>query len=58
MPRMSAKVIAETQIPELGTGLAVGQVMIFSAGSNKPVTHATVTYSNPPDANRSAKPSE
>jgi len=53
-----ADLIAETKMLKLGRRLAVGQVTIYSAGSDEPVAHATVTYSIPPDANRSAKPSE
>jgi uncharacterized protein (TIGR00369 family) len=53
-----ADLIAETKMLKLGRRLAVGQVTIYSAGSDEPVAHATVTYSIPPDASRSAKPSE
>jgi fatty-acyl-CoA synthase len=50
-------IIAETEMLKLGKRLAVGQVTIYSDGSDDPVAHATVTYSIPPDATRSAKPS-
>lgn len=53
-----ADVIAEAEMLKLGKRLAVGQVTIYSDGSNEPVAHATVTYSIPPDASRSAGPSE
>jgi len=53
-----ADVIAEAEMLKLGSRLAVGQVTIYSAGSDDPVAHATVTYSIPPDASRSPKPSE
>jgi acyl-coenzyme A thioesterase PaaI-like protein len=53
-----ADVIAETEMLKLGKRLAVGQVTIYSDGSDDPVAHATVTYSIPPDATRSAAPSE
>jgi uncharacterized protein (TIGR00369 family) len=53
-----ADVIAEAEMLKLGSRLAVGQVTIYSAGSDDPVAHATVTYSIPPDAKRSPKPSE
>ncbi len=53
-----ADVIAEAEMLKLGKRLAVGQVTIYSDGSDDPVAHATVTYSIPPDATRSAKPSE
>jgi len=53
-----ADVIAEAEMLKLGKRLAVGQVTIYSEGSNDPVAHATVTYSIPPDASRSSTPSE
>ncbi len=53
-----ADVIAEAEMLKLGKRLAVGQVTIYSDGSDEPVAHATVTYSIPPDASRSAEPSE
>jgi uncharacterized protein (TIGR00369 family) len=53
-----ADVIAEVEMLKLGKRLAVGQVTIYSDGNNDPVAHATVTYSIPPDATRSAAPSE
>lgn len=51
-------VIAEAEMLKLGKRLAVGQVTLYSIGSDDPVAHATVTYSIPPDAMRSAAPSE
>ena len=53
-----ADVIAEADMLKLGKRLAVGQVTIYSDGSDDPVAHATVTYSIPPDATRSVAPSE
>jgi uncharacterized protein (TIGR00369 family) len=53
-----ADVIAEAEMLKLGKRLAVGQVMIYSDGSDDLVAHATVTYSIPPDTMRSAQPSE
>jgi uncharacterized protein (TIGR00369 family) len=50
-------IIAETKMLKLGKRLAVGQVTIYSDGSDEPVAHATVTYSIPPEATRSVKPS-
>jgi len=52
-----ADVIAETKMLKLGKRLAVGQVTIYSDGSEDPVAHATVTYSIPPDAKRPSTPS-
>jgi len=53
-----ADIIAEAEMLKLGSRLAVGQVTIYSDGSDDPVAHVTVTYSIPPDATRSAVPSE
>jgi len=50
-------VIAEAALLKLGKRLVVGQITIYSDGDEKPVAHATVTYSIPPDAGRSSKPS-
>ncbi len=51
-------IIAEAEMLKLGKRLAVGQVTIYSDGSDEPVAHATVTYSIPPDATRTATPSQ
>lgn len=40
--------IGECRIIKLGKRLAVGEVTLFSEGSNDPVAHATGTYSIPP----------
>jgi len=56
-PRL-ADIIAEAEMLKLGKRLAVGQVTIYSDGNDDPVAHVTVTYSIPPDATRSAAPSE
>lgn len=53
-----ADIIAEAKMLKLGKRLAVGQVTIYSDGSDEPVAHATVTYSIPPDATRTATPSQ
>ncbi len=53
-----ADVIAEAEMLKLGKRLAVGQVTIYSDGSDEPVAHATVTYSIPPDTTRFAGPPE
>jgi uncharacterized protein (TIGR00369 family) len=53
-----ADVIAEAHMLKLGKRLAVGQVTMYSVGTEDPVAHATVTYSIPPDAMRSVSPSE
>jgi len=53
-----ADIIAEVEMLKLGKRLAVGQVTIYSDSNDDPVAHATVTYSIPPKATRSAAPSE
>ena len=39
---------AQGRVLKLGRSLSVGDVEIFSKGSDKPVAHASVTYSIPP----------
>ncbi|MGB8329047.1 MAG: PaaI family thioesterase [Polyangiales bacterium] len=51
-----ADLIAEAEILKLGQRLAVGEVTIYSVGSDEAVAHATVTYSIPPNVTGSAKP--
>ena len=43
---------AKSRILKLGRSLSVGADEIFSKGSDKPVAHANVTYSIPPNSNR------
>jgi len=43
-----ADLIAEARILKLGQRLAVGEVTIYSAGSDQPVAHVTATYAIPP----------
>ena len=40
--------IAKARLLKLGKALAVGDVMLYSEGMDKPVAHANVTYSIPP----------
>ena len=40
--------VAACEILKLGKRLAVGSVMIYAAGDDEPVAHATSTYSIPP----------
>ena len=47
-------VLARAELLKLGSRLAVGSVTMFSASSDEPVAHATVTYSIPPLGNQSA----
>ncbi len=42
-------VIAEGRVLKLGKRLAFGEVIAYSEGEDDPVTHATLTYSIPPD---------
>jgi uncharacterized protein (TIGR00369 family) len=44
-----ADVIAEGRILKLGRRLAVGEVIMHSAGNARPICHATGTYAIPPD---------
>lgn len=39
---------AQGRVLKLGRSLCVGDVEIFSSGSDKPVAHASLTYSIPP----------
>ena len=40
--------VGEVRILKLGRRLAVGDVTLFSEGSDEPVAHATATYAIPP----------
>lgn len=40
--------LAKARILKLGRSLSVGDVELFSNGSDKPVAHASLTYSIPP----------
>lgn len=41
---------AEARILKMGARLAVGDVLLYSAGNDQSVAHVTLTYSIPPDA--------
>lgn len=47
-PEAGRDVIAECRLLKLGRVLAVGDVLMYSDGSDKPVARATLTYSIPP----------
>ncbi len=47
-PAAQADLIAECRLLKLGRVLAVGEVLIFSEGLDKPVARASMTYSIPP----------
>ena len=47
-PEAGKDLIAECRLLKLGRVLAVGEVLIFSEGAEKPVARASMTYSIPP----------
>ena len=47
-PAADADIIAECRLLKLGRTLAVGDVLLFSEGSEAPVARSTMTYSIPP----------
>jgi uncharacterized protein (TIGR00369 family) len=47
-PAAGRDLVAEARVLKLGRTLAVGDVMIFSGGSDAPVARASLTYSIPP----------
>lgn len=47
-PAANTDIIAECRLLKLGKVLAVGDVLMFSEGSDKPVARASMTYSIPP----------
>lgn len=49
-PEAGMDIIAKGQLLKLGRSLAVGDVHMFSAGSDKLVARSTMTYSIPPKA--------
>lgn len=48
-PEAGHDIIAKGQLLKLGRSLAVGDVHMFSAGSDKLVARSTMTYSIPPE---------
>lgn len=54
-PSANAAVIGESRLLKLGKSLAVGEVSLFSEGSEEPVAHVVGTYSIPPSARESGK---
>ena len=49
-PVANADLLAKGQLLKLGRVLAVGDVLLYSEGMDKPVARATMTYSIPPKA--------
>ncbi len=47
-PAAHAAMIAEARLLKLGRALAVGDVLMFSEGDDRPVARASLTYSIPP----------
>jgi uncharacterized protein (TIGR00369 family) len=47
-PEAGRDLVAKCRLLKLGRVLAVGDVLIFSLGSDKPVARASMTYSIPP----------
>lgn len=47
-PEAGKDLIAKCRLLKLGRILAVGDVLIYSVGSDKPVARSTMTYSIPP----------
>ena len=53
-PEGGKDIIAQCRLLKLGRNLAVGDVLMFSEGSGKPVARATMTYSLPPEGSAAA----
>jgi uncharacterized protein (TIGR00369 family) len=47
-PAAGRDLLGEARVLKLGRSLAVGDVMVFSAGQTEPVARASLTYSIPP----------
>ncbi|MCR8547250.1 PaaI family thioesterase [Salipiger sp. P9] len=47
-PEAGRDLLAEARLLKLGRSLSVTDVLLFSEGSDKPVAHASLTYSIPP----------
>ncbi len=54
-PEGGTDLIAECRLLKLGRTLAVGDVLIYSVGSDQPVARASMTYSIPPAGSLAAK---
>ncbi|NOD75457.1 MULTISPECIES: PaaI family thioesterase [unclassified Ruegeria] len=54
-PTGGADLIATCRLLKLGRTLAVGDVLIFSEGMDKPVARAAMTYSIPPAGSAAAR---
>lgn len=54
-PEGNAQMIAQCRLLKLGRSLAVGDILMFSEGSDKPVARASMTYSIPPQGSAAAQ---
>ncbi len=54
-PDGSRDLLATCRLLKLGKTLAVGDVLLFSEGSDKPVARASMTYSIPPEGSAAAQ---
>lgn len=54
-PMGNADLLATCRLLKLGRSLAVGDVLIYSEGSDKPVARASMTYSIPPEGSSAAQ---
>ncbi|WP_418318931.1 PaaI family thioesterase [Piscinibacter sakaiensis] len=57
MPSSKAAIVGVCKLLKIGRSLAVGEVSLYSEGSDAPVAHVVGTYSIPPSARASAAPS-
>jgi acyl-coenzyme A thioesterase PaaI-like protein len=48
-PAADRDIVGVCRLLKVGRSLAVGEVLLYSAGLDEPVAHATGTYSIPPD---------
>jgi acyl-coenzyme A thioesterase PaaI-like protein len=48
-PAADRDIVGVCRLLKVGRTLAVGEVLLYSAGLDEPVAHATGTYSIPPD---------
>lgn len=54
-PSANAAIIGKCRLLKVGRSLAVGEVSLFSEGSEEPVAHVVGTYSIPPSARESSR---
>ncbi len=54
-PDGSRDLLATCRLLKLGKTLAVGDVLLFSEGSDKPVARASMTYSIPPEGSAASQ---